>query len=193
MQLPLHNILFLCKNIIRKYIKPGDTAVDATAGNGNDALFLAELVGDKGKIYAFDIQKQAIERTKSLLQKHNMLKRVELINDGHEHLDRYISSERPACIMFNLGYLPKSDHSIITKPETTINALKKSMQLLKPSGIISIVSYKGHPGGLEEYKVLQEYLKSIDQRQFSVLHCNFINQENEPPELFLLEKKQGEG
>jgi len=40
--------------------------------------------------------------------------------------------------MFNLGYLPSGDHSISTRPETTIQALSKAMELLVTGGIITL-------------------------------------------------------
>ena len=36
------------------YVQPGDLVVDATAGNGNDTLWLAEAVGANGRVHAFD-------------------------------------------------------------------------------------------------------------------------------------------
>ena len=42
-------------------LKEGDVAIDATAGNGYDTLKLCKAVGNSGKVYAFDIQKDAIE------------------------------------------------------------------------------------------------------------------------------------
>ncbi len=37
----------------------GDIVIDATMGNGHDTQFLAELVGENGHVYAFDIQESA--------------------------------------------------------------------------------------------------------------------------------------
>lgn len=186
---PLKNTVNLSKFFVKEYIKPGDVVVDATAGNGKDTLFLAQKVGEKGLVYAFDVQNLAIQRTKSLLKKHGLLERVKLIQDGHENIDVYLSAQKPSCIMFNLGYLPNSDHRIITKPDTTLKALEKSLKLLAPAGIISIVTYQGHPGGYEEHSAVISFTRKIDQRHFSVVHCKFINQINDPPELILIEKR----
>ena len=43
-------------------------AVDATLGNGRDALFLSTLIDDGGKVFAFDVQEQAIEESKKLFE-----------------------------------------------------------------------------------------------------------------------------
>ena len=52
--------------LISHIIKEGSRVVDATAGNGNDTLFLSNLVGNTGKVFAYDIQEQAIYNTKEL-------------------------------------------------------------------------------------------------------------------------------
>ena len=54
---PIHFAQQVLKNCINK----GDYVVDATLGNGHDALFLANLVGEQGHIIGFDIQAEAIE------------------------------------------------------------------------------------------------------------------------------------
>ncbi|PKM83992.1 MAG: SAM-dependent methyltransferase, partial [Firmicutes bacterium HGW-Firmicutes-13] len=116
------NILLKALNfshlLIGRAVKDGDLAVDATAGNGYDTVFLAKLVGEKGKVFSFDIQDQAIAKTKENLLKNELLDRVQLIQDGHENMTSYVN-DRISAVMFNLGYLPGSDHQVVTKPQTT--------------------------------------------------------------------------
>ena len=165
-----------------------NVVIDATMGNGYDTVYLGNLVGDSGKVYAFDVQEEAIKSTIKKVERDDMTSRVELILDGHENLDAYVKEE-VACVVFNLGYLPRAKHIIITKPDTTLEAIKKSLKLLKPNGIISIAAYIGHEGGLEEKNYICEYLNSLDQSEFNVLHMQFTNQINNPPQLILVEKK----
>ena len=176
------------KLYLEKVINKGDIVVDATMGNGYDTKYLAEKVGEEGFVYSFDIQETALKSTKKRLDKENLSDRVKLILDGHENLDAYVKEE-VACVVFNLGYLPRAKHIIITKPDTTLEAIKKSLKLLKPNGIISIAAYIGHEGGLEEKNYICEYLNSLDQSEFNVLHMQFTNQINNPPQLILVEKK----
>ncbi|SHJ80067.1 class I SAM-dependent methyltransferase [Tepidibacter formicigenes] len=184
----LTKVTDLTKIILENAIKEGDIVVDATVGNGYDTEYLAKKVGERGKVYGFDIQKIALDKTKERLQKNDLLERVSLILDGHENMDKYIKEE-VSCIYFNLGYLPRGDHKLITKAETTILALEKSLKLLKSYGIISIALYTGHEGGLEEKDAVEEFLANLDQNYYNVLKCNFINQKNNPPQLVLVEKK----
>ena len=109
--------------------REGDRAVDATAGNGWDTLFLARLVGPDGRVYAFDIQQAALDETAALLRKNKLLERVDLIHAGHEAMASYVK-EPVAAVMFNLGYLPGGDHSIVTRPESTLRGLAAALQLL---------------------------------------------------------------
>lgn len=61
-------VVDLVKSIVAGVVSEGDTVVDATVGNGNDTIFLARLVGEKGKVYGFDIQQEAINNTGELLK-----------------------------------------------------------------------------------------------------------------------------
>lgn len=184
----LNKVTEVNKVFIDKIVNTGDTVIDATMGNGYDTLYLAKLVGNAGKVYAFDVQEEALKSTKKKVERDNLQGYVELILDGHENIDKYVKEE-VSCVLFNLGYLPRAKHNIITKPETTLQALEKSLNLLKPNGVISIAIYTGHEGGMDEKNEVCQYLNNLDQNYYNVLHMNFTNQVNNPPELILVEKK----
>ncbi|MGL5312722.1 MAG: class I SAM-dependent methyltransferase [Peptostreptococcaceae bacterium] len=177
------------KLYLEQIINEGDIVVDATMGNGYDTKYLAEKVGPNGAVYAFDVQEEAIKSTKKKLEKADLLDRVNLILDGHENMDMYVKEE-VSCVLFNLGYLPRAKHQVITVPETTLKALEHSLNLLKPHGVVSIAIYTGHPGGMEEKNSVYEFVKNLSQDEFNVLECGFINQINNPPQLVLIEKKK---
>ena len=185
----LTKITDINKIYLENILKEGDIVVDATMGNGYDTKYLAEKVGQNGFVYAFDVQEEAIKSTSKKLEKENLSDRVKLILDGHENMDKYVDKE-VSCVLFNLGYLPRAKHQIITQPTTTIKAIEHSLRLLKPHGIVSIAIYTGHPGGMEEKNTIYEFVKNLDQSEFNVLECGFINQINNPPQLVLIEKKK---
>lgn len=185
----LTKITDINKIYLEDIINSGDTVVDATMGNGHDTKYLAEAVGSNGYVYSFDIQKSAIESTRKLLEKTNLDKNVKLVYDGHENILDYVSEEI-SCVLFNLGYLPRANHDIITKPETTIKALAGSLQLLKPNGVVCIAIYTGHAGGLEERNAIYTFAKNLSQEEYNVLECKFLNQVNNPPQLIMIEKKK---
>ncbi len=185
--MPYKNSLGISHEIIKRIVTEGDVVVDATAGNGNDTLFLAHLVGNEGIVYSFDIQEIAILNTKKKLEEAKVYNRVKLINDGHENVDKYINKNVKA-VMFNLGYLPKGDHEKATKSKTTIKAIEKCLELLQVEGVITIVIYYGGDSGFEEKDEILSYIKNINNKRYSVLVHEFVNQVNCPPIAVCIEK-----
>ncbi len=181
------NPLSISHEIVSKYLSQGDTAVDATAGNGNDTVFIARLIGDKGKVYAFDIQNSAVENTRKKLIINNLTSRVKLINDSHQFMDKYVPPGIKV-VMFNLGYLPGGDHRIATKPESTIIAIKKSLNLLQIGGIIMMVIYYGGDSGFMEKDAVMSFIRQLDYKKYSVLVMEFVNWLNCPPISVCIEK-----
>lgn len=179
--------LIMARQYVSNHVSDGDYVVDATAGNGWDTLLLAQLVGNGGKVFSFDIQEEALASTRELLEGKGLLHRVQLIFNGHEHMNSYLDKGISAA-MFNLGYLPGGVHSIITRPETTIKALKAVLQKLRKGGLVTIVIYRGHDGAREEETVLLAYGSRLEQQKFTVLHYDIINQNNMPPCLMIIEK-----
>ena len=175
--------------ILKQHLEAGDYVVDATVGNGHDTSFLANLVGKNGKVYGFDVQKMALKRAEERLKENNVFDRVKLIFDGHENINEYITEDKIAAILFNLGYLPGSDKEVITKAKTTIKAVKSSIKILKQEGIIVLVIYPGHSGGEKEKQSIIEYAKNLDRKKFNILHYYYLNQENKPPEVMVIKKR----
>ncbi|WP_058306886.1 class I SAM-dependent methyltransferase [Gracilibacillus massiliensis] len=184
----MKSIIAFSHQLLKDIIQNGDVVIDATCGNGNDTAFLSRLVGKTGKVYAFDIQKQAIEKTQVLLEKNN-IENVELIHAGHEQVSHYIQDQTITGAIFNLGYLPHGDPSIITVPETTIHAISSMLALLKKRGRIVIGIYHGHLGGTTEKNEVLAYCEQLDQKKYQVLQYQFINQTNKPPFIVAIEKK----
>lgn len=183
----LQRVLQYAQQLLKDSIDEGDTVVDATAGNGHDTLFLAQLVGDNGQVYAFDVQKEAVDATLLRLLDHGLEHRALVLNKGHEDVAQYVHKPVAAAI-FNLGYLPGSNHDIITKPATTTQAIEELLKLLKVGGLIILVIYHGHPGGKEERDTVMDYVSRLPQKYVHVLKYEFLNQQNDPPFVIALEK-----
>lgn len=175
--------------LLKEIVQPGQTVVDATMGNGFDTELLASLVGPKGRVFAFDIQEQALTTTKQRLAQKQLLSQVSLHHLGHEHVAEYVQGPIQAAI-FNLGYLPRGDKEIITLPATTKQALEALLLLLAPRGRIIIVCYYGHQGGAAELAAVQQFCAELPQESFNVLSYQFINQRNQPPILYCIERKK---
>ena len=167
---------------LEEVVTDEDIVVDATMGNGHDTLFLARLAK---KVYAFDIQEQAIEQTTKRLAEAK-LDNVELLLTGHENVDQYVASIKAA--IFNLGYLPSADKTVITQPHTTIQALEKLCQHLVAGGRIAVMIYYGHAGGDVERDAVLDFVSQLPQQEFTVALYKTINQINQPPFLVMIEK-----
>ena len=183
----LQRVLQYAQHLLKDSVEEGDTVVDATAGNGHDTLFLAQLVGDNGQVYAFDVQKSAVDATLHRLLDNGLEHRALVLHTGHEEIAKHVQKPVAAAI-FNLGYLPGSDHDIITKPNTTIQAIQALLDLLKVGGIIVLVIYHGHEGGKEERDAVIDYVSKLPQKFVHVLRYEFLNQQNDPPFIIALEK-----
>lgn len=177
----------IVRNIMKEYIQNGHKVLDCTVGNGNDTIFLAQLVGEGGKVYGFDIQDIALERTREKLIELNIYNRVDLIKDSHENINKYINGKLN-FIIYNLGYLPKGDKSIKTNKTSTVNSLKQALELIDMNGLILLTVYTGHVGGVSEKNAVEDLLTSLNQKEFNVLKYDFINQINNPPMLYAIEK-----
>lgn len=183
--------LAFVQQLQRETVRAGDLVVDATAGQGFDTEFLARLVGEQGHVYAFDVQELALRRTKERLAAAGLLERVTLCHAGHEDMPTHVV--RPVrSVMFNLGYLPGSDHRIITRPDTTVRAVQAAAELVQAGGLITLVIYPGHAGGVQEQAALTTYLSGLPQGQYTVARYEFINQINNPPLVIAIEKNAAE-
>jgi predicted methyltransferase len=150
--------------LVADVISAGDIAVDATAGNGHDTIFLARCVGPRGRVFSFDVQRQALAATEAAVNTLDpvLACRVELILDDHAILAARLPPAmrgRVAAIMFNLGYLPGGDKQVTTRVESTLAAVHAGAQLLRPGGLITVVGYVGHASGRQEVDVLEEMLQ----------------------------------
>ena len=174
--------LEMAHDFLAQVITKDDVVVDATMGNGHDTLFLAKLAK---QVYAFDIQEQALEKTSQRLQEAG-LSNAELILQGHETVDQFVTEVKAA--IFNLGYLPSADKSIITQPQTTLEALEKLCQMIVKGGRIAIMIYYGHEGGDIERDAVLDFVSQLLQQEYTATIYRTLNQINNPPFLVMIEK-----
>lgn len=188
------SVLSMAHKWIAERTLPGDIVIDATAGGGTDSLTLAQLVGANGQLYAFDIQQDALDRTSERLDssvQKKQLPRVKLLLDNHARMAKAIDPSvhgAVAAIMFNLGYLPGGDETLITQSPTTIAALNAALTLLRPGGIVTCVLYPGHPGGADEAANVEAWAAQLSGSAYTtVLYRR--TQRPAAPYLIAVEKK----
>lgn len=188
----LERILPFARTLLDKSVAKGDIAIDATMGNGHDTVYLANLVGKVGKVFSFDIQDEAMLATSKRLADQSLSDRVILTKTGHEYVRSIVPKDlhgRVKGAIFNLGYLPGGDKTIVTNATTTISAVEQIFEMLAPEGIIILVIYHGHAEGAAEKDELLQYLENFNQEKAHVLQYQFINQQNNPPFIIAIEKR----
>jgi hypothetical protein len=173
--------------LIRRFVSNGDDVIDATCGNGHDTLLLAELVDPNGRVWAFDIQPEAIETTAARLDNAGYSESVVLVHAGHETMAEHCSGPVKA-VVFNLGYLPGGDHTVVTRPESTFAGLEQSIDILEPGGIVVITLYPGHEGGGQERTVLETRLALLPPADFHVWRMGQVNVPATAPYVILVQK-----
>jgi hypothetical protein len=184
--------LALSHVLMRDAVGPGDTVVDATAGNGHDTAFLARLVAPGGAVHAFDIQPCAIDFTRQRLIDAGIESAVSLYIETHENAARILADAGVRSIraaMFNLGYLPGSDKACVTTPASTCRALAGLVPMLNPDGVITIVLYRGHPGGNVETDGVIDWAVRIPSNECAVGHFRPLNQGPARPELLVIRRQ----
>jgi SAM-dependent methyltransferase len=173
--------------LLHSFVRDGQYAVDATCGNGHDTLLLARLVGVHGHVWGFDIQERALVETGRRLTEAELSSRVTLLHTGHEDLTRHIAVP-VQVVLFNLGYCPGGDRSIITRPDTTGSALDQAVNLLAPGGIVVVTVYPGHDGGAEEQATVEKWAAKLDPRTWHCWRMEQTNVSQEAPYLLLIQK-----
>ena len=175
-----------CRNILAGYIHRGDVAVDCTAGNGHDTLFLADAVGPEGKVLSFDVQKQAIKNTEELLGGERPW--VELYLASNAHMWKYVNFV-PSIIMYDLGYLDGSSHALTTQSEDTLTSVTSAIRIIKKHGVVSIITRSDHEEGAREECLLCDLLQSLPEDEFEVLTMRDANAEDGSPVLHFIFKR----
>jgi len=189
------SVLTMAQRLAAERLAPGGIAIDATAGNGVDTLFLARTAGPKGHVYAFDIQEQALARTRQRLAEDangDAMAPVTLIQAGHEKMAEIIPKTehgRISAVMFNLGYLPGGDPALITQPGTTLAAMEAAIGLLAPGGVLTAVLYPGHDGGEAEAEAVVRWASRLPFAVGQTMQYRFM-QKPDAPYLVALERRK---
>lgn len=181
---------FWASAIIEKALYPGAVAVDATLGNGYDCLWLCGLVGEEGKVYGFDIQQEAVDRSRDRLAQNGVENRAKLICSGHQNMLDYVDKESADAVMFNLGWLPGAEHGVTTYVNTTLQAVNAALEVLKQDAVMTICVYPGHEEGAREREALIKWAQNLDEKRFDAMIQSYLNQSKDPPLMIAVKKNK---
>lgn len=185
------SLVNVAHDLLAESLTPGDIAIDATVGNGYDTLFLAHQIGSTGKIFGFDIQTAALQSTQEKCRQAGLQDRVCLVQASHADMAEYIPNAlhgNISAIMFNLGYLPGGDKTIITQTDSTLTALNAAIELLAPSGILTLLAYPGHPGGDQETEQVSRWCEQLDKTRFNTETIYSNAYSDSAPKLIVIRK-----
>ena len=175
------NTLTLAHRFLEEQVRPGAFCIDATAGRGRDTAFLCSLAGPQGKVLAFDIQQEAADSTRALLEEKGFSSMAQVILDSHSNMEQYAQAESVDAVVFNFGWLPGGDHRIFTTPQTSIPAIQAALRLLKPGGVCCLCIYYGGASGYGERDALLPFLETLDSDRYTVIVSRFANRPGDPP------------
>ncbi|MEN9974444.1 MAG: hypothetical protein RLZZ282_450 [Verrucomicrobiota bacterium] len=171
--------------ILRESIRPGDTVIDATAGNGHDTEFLAQCVGATGHVLAFDLQDAALHAARAKISAAGFTARVTFHQENHEQMAQHASAGTIKAVMFNLGYLPGVTHALTTLTTTTLAAMAAAGNLLQSGGVLSVVCYPGHDAGAHESAAVESWLESRSDHGWRIAKYAMLGTLRPSPFLFI--------
>lgn len=182
-------------HLLESTLEPGGIAVDATLGNGHDALYLAQKVGPEGHVYGFDLQAEALEKSRTLLLSHEIAPRqFTFFQQSHHLMAASLPTDivgRVGAMVFNLGYLPGGEKgSTTTTVWSTRGALRAGAPLLRVGGVMVVVAYPGHPGGDEEAEAVEAWMMGLDASEFEVQQVRAMNRLAPPPILWMVLRRR---
>ena len=170
------------------------TAVDATCGNGHDTLFLAQtlrrLRPENSLVVAFDLQPTALRTARERLDADAPPLSARFAAKSHETPSADLPPHSALyAAMYNLGFLPGSDKTIATRPDTTLRSLRDILAHLRPGGVCAVHAYGGHAGGAEELLAVEAFFAELPFDALCVARYALCNKPRNPETLFLAEKR----
>jgi SAM-dependent methyltransferase len=157
-------------------LKPDDQVIDATCGNGKDALRLAELV-PQGHVYVLDIQEIALHKARQYAPNSN----ISFLHQCHTRLPKVAVK----LVVYNLGYLPGGNKDLTTTASTTLTSLRRATQIIPIGGAVSITCYPGHAEGGVEEAAIRDWSSGLDPQKWNI---QFHQWRNQSPTLFFIRK-----
>lgn len=142
-------------------------------GGGHDTLYLSDLVPE-GKVYAFDIQPLALERTRKRLEEAGGRPKVQLSWTAMRNSTSMSQgSLMQACSIWATCPLPTMWSPPRRKPPW--QRYPRALERVKVGGTVVVVVYPGHPEGKREGELLLEFASSLSDRKYDATYYRLVN------------------
>ena len=113
-------------------IRPGMIVADFGAGAGYFAIPAARRVGENGKVYAIDIQKQAIDNIKSKANLEHLLNVETVWADLEVPGSTKIGSQKCDVVLL---------FKVLCQQQAHENTLREALRILRPGGLLMLVEW----------------------------------------------------
>ncbi|MCX7970115.1 MAG: class I SAM-dependent methyltransferase [Negativicutes bacterium] len=180
----------LAKHLLRPLVAGAGILVDGTAGRGGDSLFLAGNSPPSAEVYIYDLQPEALAMTRQRLAARDLTDKCRLHLADH----RQLAGQLPPAIdvaMFNLGYCPGLNKTVVTDPEATLAGLRAVLERLNPGGALSVIAYRGHLGGEQETAAVAGLFSQLPADQFDGFCTDVCGRGTSAPRLFVAVRRGG--
>lgn len=127
------------RNVVMLEIEPGATVADFGAGSGHYTLELARAVGERGHVYAVDVQPDLLRRIKNEAGRQS-LQNIEIIvgDISRRHGTKLRDRSVDMVLMSN----------ILFQTEHKEAALSEGHRILKPGGRLAIIDWSERALGI---------------------------------------------
>lgn len=125
-----------------------------------------------------DIQEQALEKTRQAISAIDpaLLDRTLIVNRNHRTFPEMLAPNSVSLVVYNLGYLPGSDKSIVTNKENTIISIRAALSLLKPRGLLSVLCYRMHcDEAMLEASAVEDELRTLPPERWRTFSHTPLN------------------
>jgi ubiquinone/menaquinone biosynthesis C-methylase UbiE len=157
------------KNVEQFTLKLGSSVADFGSGSGHYSMALAMAIGDKGKVYAVDIQKELLERLKNDANQKGIFNIEVIWGDVEKEGGSHIKSEFiDAVVISNLLFQVPQKEAVA----------KEALRILKKGGRLLLIDWSDSFGGLgpqndavvskEKAKALFESVGFVIDREIQV-------------------------
>jgi methylase of polypeptide subunit release factors len=185
----LQSAVKLAHHYWEQLLLSGSTVIDATCGNGKDTIQLLKMISPTGKIFACDIQEEAIARARKNIESELSLEAVEqvcFIHGCHSLFPKEIEKDSVHLVVYNLGYLPGADKTCVTQSDTTLKSIQSALHLVKVGGALSIICYPGHAGGDEEESLIHQWSTTLSPEAWIICRHVWCNRNKAPSLIFIV-------
>jgi ubiquinone/menaquinone biosynthesis C-methylase UbiE len=121
-----YKFMDLSKQVRRSRVREGQTVLDFGCGSGHFSIAAAQIVGEKGRVYALDIHPLATKAVERKVAKNHMSNVTTILSDSKTGL---LEESVDVVLLYRTFYQVKDKQGL----------LDELYRVMKPGGIISVL------------------------------------------------------